>query len=113
MMIENNSSTVIKISFVDLSIKQRRYTMERNLIDTVVMGNKLGAPLTMPCTKKTKRTTPDVMLIKEEICTDKIDIADAFNDYFATISSNNHVQPNDTPSYKNYLNAPTDTSFSF
>ena len=25
----------------------------------------------------------------------------------------NNVQPNDTPSYKNYLNAPTDTSFSF
>ena len=54
MMIENNSSTVIKISFVDLSIKQRRYTMERNLIDTVVMGKKLGAPLTMPCTEKRK-----------------------------------------------------------
>ena len=60
-----------------------------------------------------KRTTPDAMLIKEEICTDKTDIADAFNDYFATICSNNHVQPNDTPSYENYLNAPTDTSFSF
>ena len=62
---------------------------------------------------KTKRTTSDAMLIKEEICTNKTDIADAFNVYFATISSNKNVQPNDTPSYKNYLNAPTDTSFSF
>ena len=52
MMIESNSSTVIKISFVYLSIKQRRYTMKRNLIHTVVMGKKLGAPLTMPCTEK-------------------------------------------------------------
>ena len=60
-----------------------------------------------------KRTTPDAMLIKEEICTDKTDIADAFNDYFATICSNNHVQPKDTSSYENYLNTPTDTSFSF
>ena len=60
-----------------------------------------------------KRTTLDAMLIKEEICTDKTDIADAFNDYFATICSNNHVQPNDTPSYENYLNTPTVTSFSF
>ena len=44
-----------------------------------------------------KRTTTDAtcMLIKEEICTYKTDIADAFNDYFATICSNNHVQPND------------------
>ena len=60
-----------------------------------------------------KSTTPDAMLIKEEIFTDKTDIADAFNDYFATICSNNQVQPNDTPSYENYLNAPTDTSHSF
>ena len=59
-----------------------------------------------------KRTTPDAMLIKEEICTDKNDIADAFKDYFATIWSNN-LQPNDTPLYENYLNTPTDTSFSF
>ena len=44
-----------------------------------------------------KGTAPDAMLIIEEICTDKTDIADAFNDYFATICSNNHVQPNDTP----------------
>ena len=63
--------------------------------------------------RKVKRITPDAMLIKKEICTDKTDIADAFNDYFATICSNNHVQPNDTPSYENYLNTPTDTSFSF
>ena len=28
--------------------------VERNLIDTVVMGKKLGAPLTMPCTEKRK-----------------------------------------------------------
>ena len=109
----NNSSTVIKISFVDLSIKQRRYTIEQNLIDTVVMGKKTWRTLDNALHRKTKRTTPDAMLIKEEICTVKTDIADAFNDYFATISSNNHVQPNDTPSYKNYLNAPTDTSFSF
>ena len=60
-----------------------------------------------------KRTTPDVMLIKEEICTDKTDIDDAFNDYFATNCSNNHVQSNDTPSYENYLNTPTVTSFNF
>ena len=104
------SSTVIKISFVDLSIKQRRYTMERNLIDTVVMAKKLSAPLSLH--RKVIKTTPDAMVIKEkEICTDKTDIADAFNDYFATICSNNHVQPNDTPSYENYLNTPTDTSF--
>ena len=88
MMIENNSSTVIKISFVDLSIKQRRYTMERNLIDTVVMGKKTWHTLDNGLHRKTKRTTPDAMLIKEEICTNKTDIADAFNDYFATISSN-------------------------
>ena len=60
-----------------------------------------------------KRTTPDAMLIEEEVCTDKTDIADACNDYFATICSNYHVQPKDTPPYENYLNTPTDTSFSF
>ena len=60
-----------------------------------------------------KRSTPDAMLTKEEICAVKTDIANAFNDYFATICLNNHVQPNDTPSYENYLNALTDTSFSF
>ena len=76
-------------------------------------GKKTWRTLDNALHRKTKRTTPDAMLIKEEICTNKTDIADAFNDYFATISSNNHVQPNDTPSYKNYLNAPTDTSFSF
>ena len=53
------------------------------------------------------------MLRKEKICTDKTDIADAFNDCFATICSNNHVQPKDTPAYENYLNTPTGTSFSF
>ena len=77
------------------------------------MGKKTWRTLDNALHRKTKRTTPDAMLIKEEICTNKTDIADAFNDYFATISSNNHVQPNDTPSYKKYLNAPTDTSFSF
>ena len=77
------------------------------------MGKKTWRTLDNALHRKTKRTTLDAMLIKEEIWTDKTDIADAFNDYFATISSNNHVQPNDTPSYKNYPNAPTDTSFSF
>ena len=41
-----------------------------------------------------KRTTPDAMLIKEEICTDKTDIADAFNDYsrqFAQITMSNQM----------------------
>ena len=41
--------------------------------------------------RRVKKTTPDAMLIKKEICTDKTDIADAFNDNFATICSNNHV----------------------
>ena len=62
-------------------------------------GKKTWRTLDNALHRKTKRTTPDAMLIKEEICTNKTDIADAFNDYFATISSNNHVQPNDTPSY--------------
>ena len=57
------------------------------------MGKKTWRTLDNALHRKTKRTTPDAMLIKEEICTNKTDIADAFNDYFATISSNNHVQP--------------------
>ena len=54
------------------------------------MGKKTWRTLDNALHRKTKRTTPDAMLIKEEICTNKTDIADAFNDYFATISSNNH-----------------------
>ena len=53
------------------------------------------------------------VIAEEEIYTDNTDIADAFNNYFATICSNNHVQPKDTSSYDNYLNTPTDTSFNF
>ena len=50
-------------------------------------GKKTWRTLDNALHRKTKRTTPDAMLIKEEICTNKTDIADAFNDYFATISS--------------------------
>ena len=112
MMIENNSSTVVIISFVDLhvSIKQRNGTEFNRHRGN---GKNTWCTLDNALHRKVKKTTPDAMLIKEEICTDKTDIADAFNDYFATISSNNHVQPNDTRSYGNYLNTPTDTSFSF
>ena len=43
-------------------------------------GKKTWRTLDNALHRKVKRTTPDVMLIKEEICTDKTDIADAFND---------------------------------
>lgn len=61
--------------------------------------------------RKKETTTPDCLLINNQECDDKQTIANTFNNYFATVCSNN--RPTSTISFDTYLKNPTNESFGF
>ena len=75
-------------------------------------GTKTWRTVDNALNRKTRRMTPDVISIDNHLCTSKPKIADAFNNYFATICANNKISDIPTP-YTNYLNNATKSTFNF
>ena len=73
-------------------------------------GTKTWRTVDNALNRKARRTTPDVISIDNHLCKPKI--ADAFNNYFATICANNKILDIPTP-YANYLNNATKSTFNF
>ena len=75
-------------------------------------GTKTWRTVDNALNRKACKTTPDVISIDNDLCTSKPKIADAFNNYFATICANNKIPDIPTP-YTNYLNNATKSTFNF
>ena len=56
--------------------------------------------------RKPPKSTPDTISIDSKLCTNKKDIANEFNNYFATICANNQI-PDINTHYTSYLNTPS------
>ena len=63
--------------------------------------------------RKASKSTPDAIIIEDKLSTDKGKIADAFNKYFATVCVTDENVNQNLPLYDEYLNNPTDASFTF
>jgi len=63
--------------------------------------------------KNNAKNSPDSIMIQGHPCTDKKVMANAFNNYFATICSQTNSMSSDDESYQNYLTARTENQFNF
>ena len=75
-------------------------------------GTKTWRTVDNALNRKARRTTPDVISIDNHLCASKPKIADEFNNYFATICTNNIISDIPTP-YTRYLNSTTDFTINF
>ena len=73
-------------------------------------GTKTWRTVDNALNKKARKTIPDVISINNHLCTSKLKIADAFNNYFATICAINEIPDIPTP-YTTYLNNATKSTF--
>ena len=75
-------------------------------------GQKTWQTIDNALNRKPPKSTPDTISIDSKLCTNKKDIANEFNNYFATICANNQI-PDINTHYTSYLNTPIESTFNF
>ena len=75
-------------------------------------GKKTWQTIDNALHRKSRKTIPDAISINAKLSTNKQEIANEFNKYFATICANNQI-PTTNTSYKSYLSTQTESTFNF
>ena len=75
-------------------------------------GQKTWQTIDNALNRKPPKSTPGTISIDSKLCTNKKDIANEFNNYFATICANNQI-PDINTHYTSYLNTPIESTFNF
>ena len=75
-------------------------------------GRKTWQTIDNALHRKPHKSSPDGVLINGDKCNDKKNMANAFNEYFATICTNNNPCNNTVP-HTDYLNASIHSTFKF
>ena len=75
-------------------------------------GRKTWQTIDNALHRKPHKSSPDGVLINGDMCNDKKNMANAFNEYFATICTNN-TPCNNTVPHTDYLNASIHSTFKF
>ena len=75
-------------------------------------GKKTWQTIDNALHRKSCKTIPDAISINAKLSTNKQEIANEFNKYFATICANNQI-PTTNTSYKSYLSTQTVSTFNF
>ena len=73
-------------------------------------GQKTWQTIDNALNRKPPKSTPDTISIDSKLCTNKKDIANEFNNYFATICANNQI-PDINTHYTSYLNTSIEFTF--
>ena len=75
-------------------------------------GKKTWQTIDNALHRKSRKTIPDAISVNTKLNTNKQEIANEFNKYFATICANNQI-PTTNTSYKSYLTTQTVSTFNF
>ena len=75
-------------------------------------GQKTWQTIDNALNRKPPKSTPDTISIDSKLCTNKKDIANEYNNYFATICANNQI-PYINTHYTSYLYTPLESTFNF
>ena len=75
-------------------------------------GQKTWQTINSALHRKPPKSTTDSISIDSKLCTNKKEIANEFNNYFATICANNEI-PDTNTHFISYLNTSIEFSFNF
>ena len=110
---ENSGFINIKIPCVKPLLRPKNIFSNQFLVDlNVGNGQKTWQTIANAFNRKPPKSTSYTISIDSKLCTNKKDIANEFNNYFATICANNQI-PDINTHYTSYLNTPIESTFNF